>query len=873
MKKLVLSLLIVICAFWSQSQISFKGISPKAVVGSYEFTYTSDPNYSEPWGANLSTPGYYVEDTLMLVSDGLLTPSLVSINPNYANAGSTLNVTITGLNTNFIEGNATSAFFGFAQGSGTVINSLTVNSKTSVTANITIPQNSVNGKYDLGVSEYLDGKIILKNGFEIKNGTPSTAVSISSVNPIKATAGSTLDVTIIGTNTHFSQGNTTVNFGFNQGSSTVNSVTVSSPTQLIVNVTIPNNTDNLDYNISVENPTDGLITLNKGIKVTCELDKLVISPATGIRGSTFVVSITGKNTRFKTAIGTTLSFNFNDPYGAKVVSTLIASSDTKIVAKIKIPNNTKPGVYDVTVTNSLDGTLTLPNAFTVTSGIASDSLGCGDSGNDLTGKIAFLYRGDCYFYKKIKYAQDNGARAVVIVNNVNGSPIGMRGGTSSENELITIPAIQISNVDGAMFRKEMTKGPVVAIMGNLNGYYQDNLSLDNNNVYIPKSYATPYLTVQDSTEMIIPLGATIFNRGSRTATAASLTVEIKQGNEILFTSTTPPVSILKDTLADFNFPDYLLSKFSVGKYSVTYKANLEGIQDLYLDDNTLTREFEITDSIFSLVPLNEKGIPIVTEHQRSGNAGLTSFMQCIKYENKNADRIGAIGMYFSATVDTLTMDGEEFNIQVFKWDDIFTTSLSNFSDNFLQLNEINSTVYNMEGDLQDTVLYVPFKKSVAFENDTKYLFCVTPTTNYRILLGYNSVIDYGLNDYVFTELSHPMRSTTTIDTWYRGFSKNLVPAFAIKTGDIRFLGSSEINKIEGSIYPNPTNDAVTISLNTEGVAKLVVTDIMGKVVMNKSINLTNGNARVDINSIESGMYIFNIILENGTSSQFNIVKN
>ncbi len=974
------------CAFWSQSQISFKGVSPQSVVGSYEFTYTSDPIYADPWGHSLKTTGYYVEDTLMLVSDALVAPSLVSVSPISANAGQTLDVTITGLNTRFIQGSATSAFFGFSQGSGTVINSLTVNSKTSVTANITIPATVENGKYNVGVSEYLDGKLYLKNAFEVKNGLPSSAPSISTVSPITVVSGTTLDVTITGSNTHFVQGSTTVNFGFNQGSSTLNSVTVNSATQLVANVTIADNTYagdydivtnnpldgkislikgfkvtgtarpeistvspisvdltgpivsgkptsiektldvtitglnthftqgsptanfifnqgsntvnaftvnsitvnsatqlvanvkipatayNGDYNISIVNPVDGLVTLNNGFKVIGGVNKLSISPATGIRGATLVVSITGDKTHFKSG-SATLSFNFNDPYGVKVVSTLSNSTETKMTARIKVPFNIYPGVYDMTVSNSIDGTITLPNAFTVTAGTTpTDSLGCGDSGNDLTGKIAVIYRGDCYFYKKIKYAQDNGARAAVIINNVSGSPAGMRGGTATENALITIPAIQISQGDGAMFRKEMEKGPVVAIIGNLSGYYQDNISLYKNYAKIPRAYATPSLTVKDPTEMNLSLGASLFNRGSRTANSATLTVEVKKGTEVLFSATSTPVTILKDTLADIDFPDYSLSEYSIGKYSVTYTANLNGIQDLYLTDNTLTLNFEITDNIYSLAPLNDNGIPIVTTYAKSAGTNLTSFMQCIKYENANANRIGAEGIYFSATVDTLSIDKEEFNMQVFRWDDVFNPNVYKISDNFLQLNEVSSTIYYMDGDLQDTVLYVPFKESVVLENDTKYLFCITPTTNNRINLGYNSAIDYTLNNFVFEELTNPLRSTTDVETWYSGFTSHIVPAFGIRTADKNTLGISEVNKIEGMIYPNPSNDAVTISLNAEGVAKLVVTDIMGKVVMNNSINLTNGKTRVDINSIQSGMYIFNVILENGTSSQFNIVK-
>ena len=49
---------------------------------------------------------------------------------------------------------------------------------------------------------------------------------------------------------------------------------------------------------------------------------------------------------------------------------------------------------------------------------------------------------------KVKNAQDAGAIAVIMVNNVAGSPIVM-GGTDNT---ITIPAVMISDVDGLLLK-------------------------------------------------------------------------------------------------------------------------------------------------------------------------------------------------------------------------------------------------------------------------------------------------------------------------------------------------------------------------------------------------------------------------------------
>jgi hypothetical protein len=38
------------------------------------------------------------------------------------------------------------------------------------------------------------------------------------------------------------------------------------------------------------------------------------------------------------------------------------------------------------------------------------------------------------------------------------------------------------------------------------------------------------------------------------------------------------------------------------------------------------------------------------------------------------------------------------------------------------------------------------------------------------------------------------------------------------------------------------------------------------------LNLINGKADVNISTLDAGIYIFNVALENGKTSQFNVVK-
>ncbi|CAM3251091.1 T9SS-dependent M36 family metallopeptidase [Aequorivita lipolytica] len=98
------------------------------------------------------------------------------------------------------------------------------------------------------------------------------------------------------------------------------------------------------------------------------------------------------------------------------------------------------------------------------SGPSSDpNDGCDNitNGGSLNGKIAVIRRGECEFGFKVLAAQNNGAVAAIIVNNVAGDPPLMGAGVVGCQ--VTIPAFAISNIDG---------DPIIALLdggGSVNG--------------------------------------------------------------------------------------------------------------------------------------------------------------------------------------------------------------------------------------------------------------------------------------------------------------------------------------------------------------------------------------------------------------------
>lgn len=96
---------------------------------------------------------------------------------------------------------------------------------------------------------------------------------------------------------------------------------------------------------------------------------------------------------------------------------------------------------------TLTKTPIIGNLILVDDGSANSSLGCQTlvNGNAISGQIALIDRGTCSFFEKVKFAQDKGAKAAIIINNVIGNSItmGSNGGTG-----VNIPAIMITKADG-----------------------------------------------------------------------------------------------------------------------------------------------------------------------------------------------------------------------------------------------------------------------------------------------------------------------------------------------------------------------------------------------------------------------------------------
>lgn len=498
--------------------------------------------------------------------------------------------------------------------------------------------------------------------------------------------------------------------------------------------------------------------------------------------------------------------------------------------------------------------------------------GCNPLTNNLTGKIAVIYRNTCEFGAKAFNAQEAGAVGVIIINR-EPDAVAMGGGAQGAN--VTIPVVMIGNAEGALLVEAMQTESVVVFMGNKTGLYPNDIGLLANAVLIPKLGAIPSILAQSGTEFNFEVGARIYNPGSNAQTNVSINAKVVgPTGSTVYDNTVSGLSIATSDSVDVypalasSFPQFSLSSYPAGRYTLTYTIVIDGTTDEYVSDNTISSTFTVNEDIYAYAQLDETtNLPNPTLFYRPGDNNNT-FSICTVIDNPNASRVGAAGVYFAATNNTAPLAGEEIALYLYKWEDAFT-DLNDAAFGFNALTEVASGFYYFPSDLQNETVYAQYNTAVALENNQRYLACAQ-TTNIEVYLGHEGSTNYTWNLDYYLQPTSPGESDGT--RFATGFGADIPNSLAVKLIDVATIGLGENSSVDGNAYPNPATDAVTISIEGEGVANLTVTDIAGKVVISNSVTLNAGKADVNIASLNAGIYVFNVALENGKTSQFKVTK-
>jgi hypothetical protein len=499
--------------------------------------------------------------------------------------------------------------------------------------------------------------------------------------------------------------------------------------------------------------------------------------------------------------------------------------------------------------------------------------GCNPLINNLTGKIAVVFRNTCEFGAKALNAQNAGAVGVIVVNRNPGEVIAMGSGASGAN--VTIPVVMVDINDGLAIIAAMANGPVVMFLGNKTGLFPNDGGISGAATLLPRQAMIPSQLAQNGTEFNFDLGARVYNYGNQPQTMSLNAKITNPSGATVYDNTVSNMAVAAgdsvdvDPSAANNLPNFSLASYPAGTYTLTYTVGL-AVADDYAADNTLVTTFTVTDSLFSYAQADAAtGTPTGGNYYRPGTNNQT-YSACQVIDNANASRLKVNGLYFSATTSAASgvlLTGEEMALYLYKWEDVFT-DLNDANLAFNTLTEVANGFYYFPGDLQGETVYGAFTSPVALEDNQRYLACVQ-TINLNLYMGHENSTNLTWNEAYYLQ---PMAPNESDGTWYAvGFGSDLPSSVAIAVSD-NDVNVSELNTVAGKAFPNPANDVVTVAIEGEGTAQLTVTDVAGKVAMSASLNLTAGQDNLNIAGLTAGLYIFNVTLENGKTAQFNVVK-
>jgi hypothetical protein len=259
-------------------------------------------------------------------------------------------IVITG--TNFLSGTWTTSSVAFS-GTGITVNSVTRNSATQLTANVTISATATVGASTVTVVNIDGGRATRASGF-----TVNAAPTITSLSPSSRGQGATSQSIVI-TGTNFASGTwPTSSVVFSGAGITVNSVTRNSATQLTANVTISATATVGASTLTVTNLDGGVGSRATAFTVNARPTITSLSPNSRTRGtSNQTITITG--TGFVS--GATVAFT-----GTGItVNSVTRTSATQLTVVISLSGSAATGLRNVTVTNPDAGFYTLTNGFTV----------------------------------------------------------------------------------------------------------------------------------------------------------------------------------------------------------------------------------------------------------------------------------------------------------------------------------------------------------------------------------------------------------------------------------------------------------------------------------------------------------------------------
>lgn len=485
-------------------------------------------------------------------------------------------------------------------------------------------------------------------------------------------------------------------------------------------------------------------------------------------------------------------------------------------------------------------------------GTAADSLACNTIVNagDINQSIALIYRGGCEFSLKALMAQNAGAVAVVIANNLPGPAPAL--GAGSYGSQINIPVISISMEHAAILRQLMNGGSCGALIGDLSQTGTQNIRLSSGDCSTARGFAIPR-HITGAPDFSIPIMARPHSYYADVAiNNIRVRATISRNGQLLYDQISPSGPSLSpngDVL--ISLPTWTPGLLPLGLYSIEYTLTADNDEFPY--DNVITKEFWVNDSIYSY------GLIDTSDGHIVANGGLRpdgsdEFRWCQMLDASNLAAVQATGISFALN-STGSLIGNEVTLSLSAWwDDILNPGTPQTT--FDYLNPIASATYQYGDDLQNQTVSVQFQTPINLIDNEQYLYCIDVQSPDVF------VVTDGTSDYSTCYDAYPNAAFFPVSfggTWYSGgFGGDNVPGLTLHLQNAAIV-SSDI-KESGPIlrvFPNPGDGIFSVETPSHESA-LQVYDSSGQLVYSQSFN-QEGRKSIDLRNLNGGLYFFKLI--------------
>lgn len=559
----------------------------------------------------------------------------------------------------------------------------------------------------------------------------------------------------------------------------------------------------------------------------------------------------------------------------------------------------------------------------------TDTLLCTPAANgtgaipSLAGKVAILYRGDCQFSEKALLAQNAGAVAAVIVNNIPGNPVPMGAGTSSAG--VSIPVFMLSDVDGRALMNSVRndantrvtllkwgegQASDIGVITDFNATYhggaipRKQLAASNGNPYQYRMYTGDVVAnfgTDSARDMVLTREVRWTPSGS-----SSYTVLNSDTAQLPFLAPIDSVELL------FNNRFYNPHATTNGVFTL-YNRLTSSQTDPDTLDNINQYRVHVTDSIYSKGAWDmANNRPAYTGAYRLSSGSIFTwgplFHTAVGGEYPSR-------LQFSVSPgENESLLGESVTTTAFRFDDGANGNPRDgiFQDGELTLIALGFKQFSAADTASPLHLSVPFDPSQSpspmpkLASNATYWYGVSPSIG-TIFIGANS----GENPYMRTLIS---KRVDTIQYYAPQFfgSSSLITSGGVSNSDFHMLSfisgtnnidSVSVNQTSGipamalhvsadqpssvrtasasviksfEVFPNPAQNDLNIRWSAKeafGVATITVFNGVGQPVTNFKTSDLNGNVKLSLSQLPSGTYWVVFGSEKGVDSrQLKIVK-